>query len=79
MFKDNAHWRIPSLAELKLINKIQKDRNSAVKALLFGKSYWSAQENIAYSFVEDQNIDVTKRGLPTYYFSVRPVFDTYKY
>lgn len=78
-FNHNAHWRIPSLAELKLINKIQKDRNSAVKALLFGKSYWSAQENIAYSFVEDQNIDVTKRGLPTYYFSVRPVFDTYKY
>lgn len=77
-FDHDAHWRIPSLAELKLINKIQKDPYSAVKALLFGTAYWSAQNNMAYSFKENRNLDITQPGVSRYY-PIRPVFDTYKY
>lgn len=35
-------WRIPTTAELKYIATLQNDRNSGVKGLLEGDSYWSA-------------------------------------
>lgn len=70
-FKYEGHWRIPTLAELKLIVKIQKDPNSAVKSLLWGHRYWSAQTNWLYDF------DLDKASVSTRNTSVRPVFDTY--
>lgn len=66
-----GRWRIPTLAELALIVQIQSDGNSAVKNLLWGDAYWSAQTNYHYNFR-------TKKA--EYHIgtqSIRPVFDTY--
>lgn len=70
-FKYDGHWRIPTLAELALIVKIQTDPNSAVKSLLWGHQYWSARTGWAYDF---DNGYAYQRSQAT---SIRPVFDTY--
>lgn len=70
-FKYNGHWRIPTLAELALIVKIQSDPNSAVKSLLWGSAYWSAQTGYGYDFKNNQELS-EQVELP-----IRPVFDTY--
>ena len=41
-------WRMPTRAEIEYINSIQSDYNSAVKNLLKGRQYWSAQEYYYY-------------------------------
>ena len=43
-------WRIPTKAEILLIDKIQDDPNSAVKRLLIGPRYWSAYTYQYYDF-----------------------------
>ncbi|WP_028897283.1 fimbrial protein [Prevotella sp. HUN102] len=70
-FKYEGHWRIPTLAELALIVKIQKDPNSAVKSLLWGHQYWSAQTDMGYDFDNARNYPTNGT------LSIRPVFDTY--
>lgn len=70
-FKYKGRWRIPTAAELKYIDKIQDDRRSAVKSLLFGQYYWTAQTNQAYNFTSNR-LDSQSVA------SVRCIFDTYK-
>lgn len=43
-------WRIPTKAEILLIDQIQDDPNSAVKRLLIGPQYWSAYTYQYYDF-----------------------------
>lgn len=66
-----GRWRIPTLAELELIVKIQSDGNSAVKNLLWGESYWSARTDYQYDFRNKRPMYTTTAG------PIRPVFDTY--
>lgn len=67
-------WRLPTKAEIELINNIQDDPNSAVKALLTGDAYWSAYKYDYYNFVNNVWINETVAG--TAY--VRAVYDLYK-
>lgn len=72
-FEKDGYWRIPSMAELALIVKIQSDPNSAVKNLLWGSEYWSAKNNYAYDFKNKKEIYKSAEEL----VAIRPVFDTY--
>lgn len=67
-------WRMPTKAEIELVNKIQDDPNSAVKALLTGDAYWSAYKYDYYNFVD--NIWNSTNSTGTAY--VRAVYDIYK-
>lgn len=67
-------WRMPTKAEIELINKIQDDPNSAVKALLTGDAYWSAFKYDYYNFVD--NIWNSTNSTGTAF--VRAVYDLYK-
>ena len=40
-------WRLPTEAEIRLIDKLQNDPNSAVKSIMTGRYYWSAKDNAA--------------------------------
>lgn len=76
-FKYKGRWRIPTSAELELIDRIQDDENSVVKYLLMGQNYWSAERWHMYNFGENSWISdpytYEARGF------VRCVFDTYKF
>lgn len=74
-------WRIPSVAELKLIVRIQSDTHSAVKSLLWGQYYWAAKTNTAVWF-NNPHVDSWKWGTEFNRPSgdgapVRAIFDTY--
>lgn len=68
-------WRMPTKAEIELINAIQDDPNSAVKALLTGDAYWSAFKYDYYDFVNNAWTSAGSAG--TAY--IRAVYDLYKY
>lgn len=70
-FKYQGRWRIPTAAELEYINDIQDAKGSAVKSLLFGQYYWTAQTGKAFNFNDNRLSDQTGA-------SIRCVFDTYK-
>ncbi|MBR8760317.1 hypothetical protein [Porphyromonas levii] len=82
-FKYKGHWRIPTLAEVEMINRLQQDPNSTVKGLMFGSFYWTAQHDIAYEFAENRWVYSSYVGtaswggynLPKIF--VRCVFDTF--
>ena len=91
-FKHQGRWRIPTSAEMKLIDEMQTDDNTEIQGLLFGSYYWVAEEGMVYDFEQHKVItfDEFKRvssqknrapydgnGFPTVY--VRPIFDTYMY
>ena len=40
-------WRLPTEAEIKLIDQLQNDPNSAVKSIMTGRYYWSAKSDAA--------------------------------
>lgn len=67
-------WRMPTKAEIELINSIQDDPNSAVKALLTGDAYWSAFKFDYYDFVNNAWTNTNVSG--TAY--IRAVYDLYK-
>lgn len=67
-------WRMPTKAEIELINLIQDDPNSAVKALLTGDAYWSAFKYDYYDFVNNRWTNTDASG--TAY--IRAVYDLYK-
>ena len=46
-FLRNGSWRLPTVAELQLIAKIQNDPNSAVKHLIRYYNAWSAQSDVS--------------------------------
>ena len=88
-FKYQGRWRIPTSAEMKLIDDMQNDDNTEIEGLLFGSYYWVAEKGMVYDFIEHKVITfqemVNKRGrtksyedgFPAVY--VRPIFDTYMY
>lgn len=67
-------WRMPTKAEIELINNIQDDANSAVKALLTGTAYWSAFKYDYYNFVNN----VWTSGGANGTAFIRCVYDVYK-
>ena len=67
-------WRMPTKAEIELINSIQDDPNSAVKGLLTGDAYWSAYKYDYYDFVNNAWTSTNASG--TAY--IRAVYDLYK-
>lgn len=67
-------WRMPTKAEIELINNIQDDTNSAVKALLTGSAYWSAYKYDYYDFVNNSWTNDTSTGTAF----IRCVYDLYK-
>lgn len=87
-FKYKGSWRVPTLAEVKLIDEIQDNNYSVTKNLMYGKRYWTAQRNIAYLFPDNEILQIDPhygnsryateqtaygyRGAP-----VRCIFDTY--
>lgn len=89
-FKYKGRWRMPTMAELELIYRLQEDTESAVKHILQGKNYFSAYPGWTYSFStgvwdEDKPVPPTPEkpeGTPSQggkrTGSVRCVFDTYK-
>ncbi len=70
-FKYKGRWRIPTVAELKYIEQIQRNSKSVVKSILWGKNYWTAQTGLTYSFEYHQEEYKNEAN-------VRCVFDTYK-
>ena len=86
-FKYQGRWRIPTSAEMKLIDEMQRDPNTEVESLLFGAYYWVAEEGMVYEFKTKSIIPISKA--PTYWDAslekwipevyVRPIFDTYMY
>ena len=40
-------WRLPTEAEIRLIDQLQNDPNSAVQSIMTGRYYWSAKDNAA--------------------------------
>lgn len=71
-FKYKGRWRMPTSAEVQLIDQIQDDPHSAVKKLLQGNFYWTSELNVAYNF--NSNVYSYSHS----YAAVRCVFDTYK-
>lgn len=67
-------WRLPTKSEIELINFIQDDVNSAVKALLAGDAYWSAYKYDYYNFVNNTWTNEISTGTAF----VRCVYDLYK-
>ena len=84
-FKHQGRWRIPTSAEMKIIDEMQRDDNTEIESLLFGAYYWVAEEGMVYEFKNRQIIPASK--VPTYQVGtlqvptvyVRPIFDTYMY
>ena len=67
-------WRMPTQAELLIINTIQVDANSAVKKLLSGTAYWSALKFQYYDFTNQKWVS----GTATTNNYIRCVYDVYK-
>lgn len=88
-FKYQGRWRIPTSAEMKLIDEMQIDKKTEIEGLLFGSYYWVAEKGKVYDFLEHKVITfqemVNKRGLKNSYYNgfptvyVRAIFDTYMY
>lgn len=55
-------WRIPTKAEIMLIDLIQDDSNSAVKRLLIGPKYWSALMYDYYDFTNNVFTSTNSNG-----------------
>lgn len=78
-FKYKGRWRIPTKAELKYIEGIQANEHSAVKSLLWGSYYWTAQTGVAYKFSNAyQSTPAEEAYNPKEGAYIRCVFDTYK-
>lgn len=76
-------WRIPTKAEIQIVDMIQDDPNSAVKTLMVGNEYWSARSDVtdkgrrsdSYRFTENKFYTNTSGNT----FPVRCITDTWKY
>ncbi|MBR8713568.1 fimbrial protein [Porphyromonas levii] len=82
-FKYKGRWRVPTIAEARLIDAIQDNPNSVTKRLMYGRSYWTAKTGTAYGFTTNTVLtgnDVYQdlNGKRNYQVSpVRCIFDTY--
>ena len=72
----SGRWRVPTRAEIAYIDALQDNPNSAVKSLLIGTEYWSAQRYYYYNF------NVTGGSWSSSYYDntayARCVYDMYK-
>ncbi len=68
-------WRMPTKAEMLIIDTIQDDEMSAIHDLLSGSAYWTAYKWQYYNF--DYSTYVDSSSTESAY--VRPVYDLYKY
>lgn len=73
-FKYKGRWRLPTLAELAIIDKMQDDSNSKIKSLLTGADYWSGRTDYTHRLAN--NAPYLFGGSNATY--VRCVFDTWK-
>lgn len=64
-------WRLPTKAEIELVEKLQTDPNSAVKFIMTGKYYWSALPDAAIMVPSGQSVS----GVSTSKAHVRCVRD----
>lgn len=90
-FKHPGRWRLPTSAEIALIDRIQIDEKTEIQGLLFGLYYWVAEKGKVYDFTNHKVVSLTEalqglaaKGKPQYVegvpnISVRPIFDTYMY
>lgn len=82
-FKYKGRWRVPTIAEVRLIDAIQDDPNSVTKRLMYGRSYWTAKTGTAYGFTSNTVLtgnDVYQDFNDYRHYRVSPVrciFDTY--
>ena len=74
-FKYQGRWRLPTTAELAYIQKIQREPSSAVKYLLEGTNYWTAETGVTFTFT-GTGAGEKKTGQTS--GNVRCIFDTYK-
>ncbi|HAC20788.1 MAG TPA: hypothetical protein DCF91_01660 [Porphyromonadaceae bacterium] len=70
-------WRIPTKAEIQIVDMIQDDVNSAVKSLLIGDEYWSARKDnqgksTSYNFKGNTFTESSTKNYP-----VRCITDTW--
>ncbi len=74
-FKYQGRWRVPTVAEARLIDQIQDNPKSVTKYLMYGEAYWTAQDGTAYNFVGNQE----QSGWPysEKNAGIRCIFDTY--
>lgn len=72
VFKYKGRWRLPTAAEIAYVDAIQDNPTSAVKYVLEGSDYWTAQSGYSYRFKKDE-LHFNKETA-----FVRCVFDTYK-
>lgn len=77
-FKYKGRWRIPTKAELKYIEGIQANEHSAVKSLLWGSYYWTAQTGVTYKFSNAYHGTPAEEAHNQSSAYIRCVFDTYK-
>lgn len=80
-------WRIPSKAEVQIVDMIQGDPNSAVKTLMIGTEYWSARSDEvsnrgrtsdSYRFTENKFYTTNSWNTSGNEFPVRCITDTWK-
>lgn len=72
-FKYQGRWRIPTAAEMKLIDDMQRDPKAVVKELMLGSYYWTAEEGYVYDY-EARERKLNPGNVRVY---VRCIFDTY--
>lgn len=72
-FKYQGRWRIPTAAEITLLDEVQTDPKSVTKELMTGSYYWSARTGKGYGFNEKKIMSMS--GVRWVF--VRCVFDTY--
>lgn len=70
-FKYQGRWRLPTAAEVRLIDQIQDHAKSVTKGLMYGIYYWTAQDGMQYNF---QNNELKNLSFDT---NCRCIFDTY--
>lgn len=76
-------WRIPTKAEIQIVDMIQDDPNSAVKTLLIGNEYWSARSSVSNNVRTSDSYRFRGTGGNYFYttsgnFPVRCITDTWK-
>jgi len=74
-----GRWRVPTRAEIAYIDALQDNTNSAVKRLLEGEAYWSAQRYYYYNFnVAGGSWTGAASYSSSYDAHIRCVYDMYK-
>ena len=73
-----GQWRLPTRAEIKYLDRLQDDNLSAVKNLLQGERYWSAQTYYYYNFNNNTWPSSSTASNSSNAAHIRCVYDMYK-